>query len=126
MAFVWISPSSPSSGTVIKVDIIGVPAIGADPRKTWTSSTAGHPPLFLGNVLHEKIPSARILLYDHLKPEERLLEVKELSDPEHKATAKEFASVEKAVAQYGTNQWADRLMEAVREDRASQNVCKGV
>lgn len=102
--------------------IIGVPAVGADPRETWTSSGADGPSLFLGDALREEIPSARILLYDHLKPDERRLEVKELSDPEHKATANEFASVEEAVAQYGTEEWADRLMEAVRGGRSSQRV----
>ena len=99
--------------------IIGVPAIGADPRETWTTD---RPSLFLGDALHDEIPSARILLYDHLRPEERRLEVKELSDPGHEATARVFADVEKEIAQYGTEEWADRLLDAVRGDRISQRV----
>lgn len=86
-----------------------MPAIGADPRTTWSTDdpTEPHP---LGG-LHEALPGADILLYDHLTAEERSLEIKPQGDAEHQASAEAFAAAEDKVAQHGITEWADRFLQ---------------
>jgi len=84
--------------------VICVPAIGADARKTW-SGTGEEGIGWLGS-LQRKLPSANVLLYDHLEPGERRLELKHARDA---ATAKEFAAAEAALASFGVDEYAERF-----------------
>ncbi|CAD6571283.1 MAG: hypothetical protein ASARMPRED_004452 [Alectoria sarmentosa] len=125
MAFVFSSLSKPKDGEV-KVDIVCVPAIGADPRKTWERQTdsAGFEHRRLDYVLHDRLyPDAQVHLYDHLTRQQRSLEVKPPRGPNdhvHKRSAEEFAAGEALVADYGVAQWADRFLEIVQEHRRAQ------
>lgn len=142
MAFVFSSLSKPKDGRV-KVEyesrlhlsgaqtltcpsIICVPAIGADPRKTWERQTdsAGFEHRRLDYVLHDRLyPAAQVHLYDHLTRQERDLEVKPPRGPNdqaHKRSAEEFAAGEALVADYGVAEWADRFLEIVQEHRSAQ------
>lgn len=125
MAFVFSSLSKPKDGGV-KVDIVCVPAIGADPRKTWERQTdsAGFERRRLDYVLHDRLyPAAQVHLYDHLTRPERELEVKPPQGPNdhaHKKSAEEFAAGEALVADYGVTEWADRFLEIVCEHRRAQ------
>lgn len=98
--------------------IIGIPAIGADPNRTWARS-GDDEHQWLGASLHHEIPSANVLLYDHLEPQERRLEVKATEDPAHKTTIERFASAEAAIAGFGVEDWADRFLAAIRYHRAA-------
>ncbi|KAE8151169.1 hypothetical protein BDV25DRAFT_139154 [Aspergillus avenaceus] len=55
--------SEPSSQLETSVDIVAVPAIGADPQRTWFDG-ASHKP-WLVSELTRHIPAARVLLLDH-------------------------------------------------------------
>ena len=106
--------------------IICVPAIGADPRKTWERQTdsAGHEHRRLDYVLHDKLyPNAQVHLYDHLTRQERVLEVKTPRGPDdqvHKKSAEAFAAGEASVAGFGVAEWADRFLGIVQEHRRAQ------
>ena len=106
--------------------IVCVPAIGADPRKTWERQTdsAGFEHRRLDYVLHDRLyPAAQVHLYDHLTPHERVLEVKPPQgshDQAHKRSAEEFAAGEASVAAFGVAEWADRFLEIVEEYRRAQ------
>ncbi|KAL2856693.1 hypothetical protein BJY01DRAFT_242737 [Aspergillus pseudoustus] len=52
-----------ANDTVTHVDIVAVPAIGADPEKAWASDGAGPP--WLTTELPKLIHNARVLLLDH-------------------------------------------------------------
>ncbi|KAL4867446.1 hypothetical protein BDV12DRAFT_186728 [Aspergillus spectabilis] len=52
-----------TNGTVTNVDIVAVPAIGADPQKTWAGDDTETP--WLTTELPRFIPNARVLLLDH-------------------------------------------------------------
>ncbi|KAL5343814.1 hypothetical protein BJX70DRAFT_385147 [Aspergillus crustosus] len=54
-----------TNGTVTHVDIVAVPAIGADPAKAWTGDDTEAP--WLTTELPKYITNARILLLDHGK-----------------------------------------------------------
>ena len=106
--------------------IVCVPAIGADPRKTWERQTdsAGFEHRRLDYVLHDRLyPTAQVHLYDHLTRQERSLEVKPPQGPHdqaHKTSAEEFAAGEASVAAFGVAEWADRFLEIVQEHRRAQ------
>lgn len=105
--------------------IIGVPAIGADPKRTWRLANTNHEHSWLTTTLHKKIPSARILLYDHLNEEERSLEIKvgyEEDREEHKSAAKKYASAEAALGTYSVEDWAGRFIEALKVIRRAHTV----
>lgn len=72
-------------------------------------------------VLRDRVhPSVQTHLYDHLTPTERRLEVKPpqgANDAAHQKSAEAFAAAESAVAEYGVAEWADRLLEVVRQHR---------
>lgn len=142
MAFVFSSLSKPKDGGV-KVEyvrglcllraqtltcrsIVCVPAIGADPRKTWERQTdsAGFEHRRLDYVLHDRLyPAAQVHLYDHLTRQERDLEVKPPQGPNdqaHKRSAEDFAAGEELVAGYGVAEWADRFLKIVQEHRRAQ------
>lgn len=97
------------------VSIIGVPAIGADPSRTWICAN-GRPDFQV--ALRKKIISADILLYDHLTPQERCLEIKPTVDPEHQATTQRFREVKAALARFGTKDWSKRFLEVIQAHRA--------
>ncbi|KAL4917162.1 hypothetical protein BDW62DRAFT_184271 [Aspergillus aurantiobrunneus] len=61
-----------TSDIVTNVDIIAIPAIGADPEETWTGDGAESP--WLTAELPRFIPNARVLLFDHgqLEPDDTL------------------------------------------------------
>ncbi|MCJ1421829.1 hypothetical protein MMC32_008196 [Xylographa parallela] len=123
MSFVSESPLNPK-GQDINVDIIGVPAILGDPIKTWNTTRDHHPYHWLGPSLQAEIPSARVLLYDHLKPQERSIEIKPTEHPEHKATSEAHAAVQLAIDQNGVEEWADRFLDTVRKCRESAHLGK--
>lgn len=106
--------------------IVCVPAIGADPRKTWARQTdsAGFEHDRLDYVLHDKLyPDARVHLYDHLTWEERRLEVKPSQGPNdqaHKQSAEAFAEAESRLSEYRVVEWADRFLHIVQEHRRAQ------
>ena len=116
----------PSTSTLTCQSIVCVPAIGADPRKTWERQTdsAGHERRRLDYVLHDKLyPNAQVHLYDHLTREERGLEVKTPRGPDdqvHKKSAEAFAAGEASVAAFGVAEWADRFLGIIREHRRAQ------
>ncbi|KAI4248351.1 MAG: hypothetical protein L6R42_009286 [Xanthoria sp. 1 TBL-2021] len=103
-----------------KVNIICVPAIGADPRTTWSTDAPTEPHPLCG--LHEALPNADILLYDHLTAEERSLEIKPQGDAEHQASAEAFADAGDKVAQYGVTEWADRFLQTFGQRCRSDEV----
>lgn len=116
MAFVSVHPHHGAEHS-FKVDILGVPAIGADPKRTWRLANTNYEHSWLNTTLHKKIPSARILLYDHLNEEERSLEIKvgyEENREEHKSAAKKYASAEAALEIYSVEDWAGRFIEALK------------
>ncbi len=143
MAFAFSSLSQPNDG-LVKVEyislgacrslqplthfcsIVFVPAIGADPRNTWTPhrGSEGSVRPGLDHVLHDRLyPNAQIHLYDHLTREERKLEVmapKGPNDIRHNASAEAFAAAEARIAGYGIGEWADRLLEILQENRRVQ------
>jgi len=98
--------------------VICVPAIGADARKTW-SGTGEEGIGWLG-LLQSKLPSANVLLYDHLEPGERRLELKHARDA---ATAKEFAAAEAALASFGVDDYAERFRTVSEQYRRMSGVC---
>ncbi|KAL2834205.1 hypothetical protein BDW59DRAFT_137501 [Aspergillus cavernicola] len=52
-----------SHDTITNVDIVAIPAIGADPEKSWAGGGAESP--WLTTELPKLIPNARVLLLDH-------------------------------------------------------------
>ena len=119
------SPSSTSTTTpsILNADrssVIAVPAIAADARKTW----AGPAEDGIGwlDKLQSNLPSANIILYDHLEPEERRLELRDPKDPTSRTVAREYASAEASLAEYGVDDYADRLIRAVQQYRLFSGV----
>lgn len=106
--------------------IVCVPAIGADPRKTWERQTDNDrfESRRLDYVLHDKLyPAAQVHLYDHLTRRERGLEIKPPEGPNdqvHKRSAENFAAGEAQVRPFGVAEWADRFLEIVQEHRRAQ------
>ena len=107
--------------------IICVPAIGADPRRTWDREVdgAGFEHERLDDVLHEKLcPDAQIHLYDHLTREERALEIRPpeiVGDEAHRQSTIAFAAAEDRLSEYVVADWADRFLEYVTEYRREQD-----
>ncbi|KAL4910309.1 hypothetical protein BDW74DRAFT_173767 [Aspergillus multicolor] len=52
-----------ASDTITNLDIVAIPAIGADPERAWATDDAGSP--WLTAELPRFIPNARVLLIDH-------------------------------------------------------------
>ena len=102
------------------LSIIAVPAIGADARKTWAAAADEISWL---ESLQRKLPSANIILYDHLEPEERRLELGGPKDPSSQTIARELASAEASLAEYGVDDYADRLVGVVQRYRLFSGVC---
>ena len=106
--------------------IVFVPAIGADPRKTWAHQTdsAGFKHDRLDYVLYDRLyPDAQVHLYDHLTWEERRLEVKppqEPNDQAHTKLAETFTEAKFRLSEYGVVKWADRFLKAVQQYRRAQ------
>ncbi|MCJ1473686.1 hypothetical protein MMC13_002337 [Lambiella insularis] len=121
MAFVSVSPMNVAEKD-IKIDIVGVPAVLGDPFKTWNTTRDHHPYQWLGPGLQAEIPSARVLLYDHLEPHERSMELKPIGHAEHKATSEAYAAVQLRLGQYGIDEWAERFHETVRKSRDSASL----
>ncbi|KAF9883817.1 hypothetical protein FE257_002754 [Aspergillus nanangensis] len=71
-----MTPSQTSTGTLSQagtdIDIIAVPAIGADPVKTWWDDDARQ--AWIPTELHNPVPNARVILIDHgpLEPHDSL------------------------------------------------------
>ena len=104
-----------------------VPAIGADPRKTWERQTGSNVAVErhrLDYVLKDKLhPTAQVHLYDHLTERERSLAVKPSRGPNdlvHVKSAEDFAVAESEVADYGVAEWADRFLRILRDHRQTQ------
>ena len=103
-----------------------VPAIGADPRKTWAHQTdsAGFEHDRLDYVLYDRLyPDAQVHLYDHLTWEERRLEVKNAQGPNDQARTKlaeAFTEAKFRLSEYGIMEWADRFLKAVQQYRRAQ------
>lgn len=98
--------------------IICIPAISADARTTW--SRKGEDGIGWLGLLQSKLPSANLLLYDHLKPEERRLELRDARDA---VAAKEFTAAEEVLASYGVEDYADRFHATVEQYRRTSGVC---
>lgn len=68
---------------------------------------------------------AKVLMYDHLKPEERSLQMNVTFDqnPEsHRNVAEKFTSASAEVADYGIERWADRFLSVLLQDRKDRRV----
>lgn len=102
------------------LSIIAVPAIGADARKTWAAAVDDS--ISWLESLQRKLPSANIILYDHLEAEERRLELGDPKDPSSKTIARELASAEAYLADYGVDDYADRLVGVVQRYRLFSGV----
>lgn len=92
--------------------IVGIPAIGADPEKTWGETADTQ---WLGPRLFLDFPKARVLLWDHLNPAERAVSPNEW-DAYHEAS--------RNVSRLRVQEWADRLVEGLEEERA--HVVRGI
>ena len=108
------------TAVICRNSIIAVPAIGADPNSTWKTARDGKSQPWLGAELQKEIPSARVLLYDHLNSEERKIEKRPLADADHKPSAERYTAVQSKLNEYGIREWTDRFLEAVYRDRDSQ------
>ena len=101
-----------------------VPAIGADPRETWslqTGDSANQQSRRLDYAIRDRLhPAVQAHLYDHLTPTERSLVVKPHEDPTHQDSAEASARAESAVAEYGVADWADRLLRVLTDQRRTQ------
>ena len=100
-----------------------VPAIGADPRKTWerqTDDSAIKSRRLDYDIKDKLYPVAQVHLYDHLTPEERKLAMKPHEDPTHQKSAEAYAQAEDAVAEYGVADWADRFLHILTHHRRTQ------
>ena len=101
-----------------------VPAIGADPRKTWerqTGNSANLQSRRLDLAIKDRLhPEAQVHLYDHLTPRERSLEIRPHEDPTHQRSAEAYAQAEYAVAEYGAADWADRFLRILSNHRRIQ------
>ena len=100
-----------------------VPAIGADPRKTWERQTGDSDieSRRLDYAIRDKLYSAvQVHLYDHLTPRERSLEIKPHEDPTHQTSAEAYNQAEEAVAGYGVADWADRFLRILTHHRRTQ------
>ena len=101
-----------------------VPAIGADPRKTWerqTGNSANLQSRRLDLAIKDRLhPAAQVHLYDHLTPRERSLEIRPHEDPTHQRSAEAYAQAEYAVAEYGVADWADRFLRILSDHRRIQ------
>ena len=101
-----------------------VPAIGADPKKTWERQTGNgakrrNPSLY--RDIQDKVHSTvQVHLYDHLTPRERSLVIKPHEDPTHKRSAEAYTEAEDAVAGYGVADWADRFLRILTNHRRTQ------
>ena len=101
---------------VLRLDsIICVPAIGADARATWVESNEDG----LGwlGALQDKLPTANLLLYDHLEAQERSVKVADPKDAAYKSTAKAFADAEAALSHYSVDHYADRFLRVAKSHR---------
>ncbi|KAL8811206.1 MAG: hypothetical protein Q9200_001989 [Gallowayella weberi] len=123
MAFVQTFPSEAATPIGSRVNIVCVPAIGADPRVTWSTDPPDHHGVL--QQLHRLLPLADIVLYDHLTPDERGIEVKAQKDAGHKSTAVAFAVAEERVARYGIQEWADRFLRAFWKQFQSNESIRG-
>ena len=72
--------------------------------------------------LNKTIPNANILLYDHLSPEERSIEVKPRSDRGHKASAEKYAATHLRLSEFGIEEWTARFLNLLHENRAVKQV----
>ena len=101
-----------------------VPAIGADPKKTWerqTGNSANLQSRRLDLAIHGKLlPAVQVHLYDHLTREERKLAIKPHEDPTHQKSAEAYNQAEAAVAEYGVADWADRFLRILTDHRRIQ------
>ena len=89
-----------------------------DPQKTWNTTRRHHQSYqWVGPELQAEIPSARVLLYDHLSSAERAVELKAASHPEHKASREAYAVVQKTISKFGIEEWTNRFLKVLREKR---------
>lgn len=105
----------------LSFSLIFVPAIGADPKSTWSRQPDSHgEEERLDIKLHDELKgNAHILLYDHLTEHERSQEraSKGASDEEQRGYAHAYAQAEADVAKHGVIDWADRLLEKILDHR---------
>ena len=103
--------------------IIAVNAICADPVKTWSTTRDHQPYQWIQRLAQDEIPTARVLLYDHLEPAERAIELEAVGHPEHKASAKAHAVVQGLISKFGIEEWTERFMKALHGWRETKAVC---
>ena len=94
--------------------IIVVPAIGALARETWGGDDGQA--WLLG--LENKNPIVNVLLYDHLYPDERRLEIVALNkdctnEARHLDTSTQYKNAAAEVEQYSIEDWAERLYQVL-------------
>ncbi|KAL9098317.1 MAG: hypothetical protein Q9163_006008 [Psora crenata] len=110
-----------------KLDIIFVPAIGADPKLTWAQPTGSGPYMLHDGGLPDRLGMiAQVHLYDHLTAPERSLEfppaeARPLST-EQQASMSAFVEAENHVGAYGVEEWANRLLALIRQYRRKEAI----
>lgn len=72
--------------------------------------------------LKHDIPSARILLYDHLTTDERASEALPLSDSDSGVAPDSHSTTQEAVADYEIEDWASRFLNVLQECRSLETV----
>lgn len=100
------------------ISIIAVPAIGALAQNTWGGKDGEAWLLGLGS----KNPLINVLLYDHLFPDERRLEIVALNkdctnEAQHHNTSTQYKAAAAEVEHYSIEDWADRLYEVLKARR---------
>ena len=89
---------------------------------TWTSVEPDSTHQWLGPELLKSIPEARVLLYDHLTPEERGVADHDSEDDRPETSNQACEGVKSRVAKYGIADWSKRLLETLEPMRDTQAV----
>jgi hypothetical protein len=103
--------------------IVVVSAIGADPDRAWNMNREHQTYQWIRRFHEDEVPFARVLLYDHLEPSERSVEVKPVTHKEHNQSTVEHANIENKLAKYGIEEWTNRFLKALFQARDTASVC---
>jgi hypothetical protein len=68
------------------------------------------------------VPGARVLLYDHLYPEERSLEIKPRAHAEHQLSVEKYRRTQEQLDEFGISDWAERLWRCLQKQRNSKEL----
>lgn len=103
--------------------VICVPAIGADPWITWRDrlkSVSGSGYQNARSAMQDRIPAARIYIYDHLTAGERNQKPKERDHLTTELAIQDYALTEDTLADYDVVDWADRFLDVLKRNWGSR------